>query len=77
MPDKSISSSQNALVMWFIQFLLIFQAVNYITDSAINALLKFFCIFLKAVGLFSNLLQALHLNFHASFINLKKSFHKK
>ena len=73
-PDISISSSQSALVMWFIRFLLIFQAVNYITDSAINALLKFFCIFLKALGPFSEFAAGITSEFPCSLYQLKKKF---
>ena len=71
-PEKSTSSSQDALVMWFIRFVLIFQSVNYITDSAINALLKFFHIFLKAVSKFSDFAAGIESQFPYSLYQLNK-----
>ena len=63
--------------MWFIQFLLIFQTVNYITDSAINALLKFLGIFLKVLGLFSEFVSGIASQFPCSLYQLKKKVSKK
>ena len=58
--------------MWFIRFLLIFQSVNYITDSAINALLKFFHVFLKALSKFSDFVAGIESQFPYSLYQLNK-----
>ena len=58
--------------MWFIRFLLIFQSVNYITDSAINTLLKFFHVFLKALSKFSDFVAGIESQFPYSLYQLNK-----
>lgn len=70
--DQSVSSSQNALLMWLIRFILIFQTVYYITDSAINALLKFLHIFLKALSKFSDFATGMESQFPYSLYQLNK-----
>ena len=57
--------------MWLIRFLLIFQSVNYITDSAINALLKFLHVFIKALGKFSDFVAGMESQFPYSLYQLK------
>ena len=58
--------------MWFIRFLLIFQSVYYITDSAINSLLKFLCVFLKVLSQFSEFAAGIASQFPCSLYQLSK-----
>ena len=70
--DQSVSSSQNALLMRLIRYILIFQTVNYITDSAINALLKFLHMFLKVLSKFSDYATGIESQFPYSLYQLNK-----
>ena len=50
-------SRASSLITWIIGFIIIFQARHVISDSAIEALLKFLCILMKILGQFSEFLQ--------------------
>lgn len=63
-------SRASSLVTWIIGFIIIFQARHVISDSAIEALLKFLCILMKILGQFSDFLRdmAWQERYHRLFI---------
>ena len=57
---------------WFVGFILLFQSKYYVSDSAINCLLKFLVVFLQVLGRFSGYIAILAAEFPSSMYQLKK-----
>ena len=57
---------------WFVGFILLFQLKYYVSDSAINCLLKFLVVFLQVLGRFSGYIAILAAEFLSSMYQLKK-----
>lgn len=69
-------SKQNSLILWFTGFLLLFQARHYVSDAAMNILLKFMRIFFCVLSRFSTFLPPLAHGIPSSIGNLRSKSHK-
>lgn len=67
------NSSQHALVVWLVTFLLQLQAKHYIPDKAIDCLLKFLAVFFGVLGRFCGFAAVLATSFPSTLYKLRKS----
>lgn len=75
LPESTSSSnrSQKALVMWLVGFLIQLEAKHYISDSALNLLLRFLHIF-RILGGYCGLVAAMATEFPSTPYRLKRMY---
>lgn len=72
--DTRTYNNENALLTWILLFLLRLQAEHYITDSAVNSLLKFLFLFLNIIGRQSESVAYIANSFPKSLHQVQKYF---
>ena len=73
--ELSQHSPQRTLVMWFTGFLLLFQARYYISDAAMNLILKFMHTFFRVLSHFSPFLGPITSSMPSTYV-LKQTSHQ-
>ena len=71
-PESESTSKIKAILMWLVRFILLFQTKFYISDSAIECLLKFMQKFLQVLGYFSDHIASLAKQVPSSTYQLKQ-----
>jgi hypothetical protein len=75
--DASLHSSpHHTLVMWYTGFLLLLQARHYISDAAMNLILKFMNIFFRVLSRFSSFLAPIASNIPSYTYQLRQTSRK-
>ena len=74
--EASQNSPHRTLVMWFTGFLLLLQARHYISDTAMNLILKFMHVFFRVLSRFSSFLVPIASSMPSSTYLLRQTSHK-